>query len=250
MIPIEQSGVAAELCSGLRNAAVIREGPRPRYRRRDKQHRSARFLSFGRRRFLFVHGQMPDNASHSELWLTESAKVIFMSYYIPLPDLKAAGLGQVWEALDVVARIITQDGNFHIALPVEFRFIKGGDSAMSGAYSDDPNTWFLNVEYGAFGDRTKKASDYPPKLLKFFADVERQWVAMEGIPHGGKMYGFYDPTEGPDRCSKTGPFNPNFLASVRERRGARLEAFNAYRQSLDPNGLFYNDFLRQMLEQP
>jgi hypothetical protein len=143
-----------------------------------------------------------------------------MSYYIPLPDLKAAGLCKVWEALDVVARIITQDGNFHIALPVEFRFIKGGDSAMSGAYSDDPNTWFLNVEYGAFVDRTKKASEYPPKLLKFFAEVERQWVAMEGIPHGGKMYGFYDPTEGPDTYSKTGPFNPNFLASVRERRGA------------------------------
>jgi len=187
------------------------------------------------------------NASHSELWLTKAAKVIFMSYYIPLPDLKAAGLGQVWEALDVVARIITQDGNFHVALPVEFRFIKGGDSAMSGAYSDDPNTWFLNVEYSVFVDRTKKASDYPPKLLKFFADVERGWVAMGGIPHGGKMYGFYDPTEGPDTYSKTGPFNPNFLASVRERRGARLEAFKAYRQSLDPNGLFYNDFLRRML---
>jgi FAD/FMN-containing dehydrogenase len=190
------------------------------------------------------------NASHSELWLTESAKVIFMSYYIPLPDLKAAGLCKVWEALDVVARIITQDGNFHIALPVEFRFIKGGDSAMSGAYSDDPNTWFLNVEYGAFVDRTKKASDYPPKLLKFFADVERQWVSMKGIPHTGKMYGFYDPAEGPDTYSKTGPFNPNFLASVRAGRGARLGAFNAYRQSLDPNGLFYNNFLRQMLEQP
>lgn len=106
---------------------------------------------------------------------------------------------------------------------------------MSGAYSDDPNTWFLNVEYSVFVDRTKKASDYPPKLLKFFAEVERQWVAMGGIPHGGKMYGFYDPAEGPDTYSKTGPFNPNFLAGVRARRGARLEAFAAYRQSLDPS---------------
>jgi FAD/FMN-containing dehydrogenase len=173
------------------------------------------------------------NASHSELWLTQAAQVIFMSYYIPLPDLKAAGLGKVWGALDVVARIITQAGNFHVALPVEFRLIKGGDSAMSGAYCDDPNTWFLNVEYSVFMDRTKKASDYPPKLLKFFAEVERQWVAMGGIPHGGKMYGFYDPTEGPDTYSKTGPFNPNFLASVRARRGARLEAFKAYRRGLE-----------------
>jgi D-arabinono-1,4-lactone oxidase len=161
--------------------------------------------------------------------------------------LKDAGLRKVWDALDVVARIITQDDNFHLALPVEFRFVKGGDSAMSGAYASDPNTWFLNVEYSTFVDRTKTAADYPPKLLKFFADVERQWVAMGGIPHGGKMYGFYDPAAAPGSYSATGPFNPGFLTSLRACRGARLEAFKAYRESLDLRGLFYNDYLRLML---
>src|SRR3984893_4583579 len=38
-----------------------------------------------------------------------TTKTLVVSYY--LPDLKAAGLGKVWDALDVVARIITQDGN-------------------------------------------------------------------------------------------------------------------------------------------
>jgi hypothetical protein len=71
---------------------------------------------------------------------------------------------------------------------------------------------------------------------------------MRGFPHQGKMYGFYDPTVAKGTYSETGPFNPKFLANLRTRRGARLEAFNAYRKSLGPNGRFYNDFLRELLE--
>jgi hypothetical protein len=57
-----------------------------------------------------------------------------------------------------------------------------------------------------------------------------------------------DPTDAPGTYSKTGPFNPNFLAKLRKLRGARLEAFSAYRKSVDLNGLFYNEFLRNLLE--
>jgi hypothetical protein len=71
---------------------------------------------------------------------------------------------------------------------------------------------------------------------------------MGGFPHHGKMYGFYDPAAAPDTHHETGPFNPNFLKNLCERRGARLKAFNAYRKSLDPSGLFYNSFLRSLLE--
>lgn len=188
------------------------------------------------------------NASHSELWLEKAAQVIFMSYYVPLPDLHAAGLGKVWDGLDVVSKIVTRDDNFHIAAPMEFRFVKGGNSAMSGAYSNDPNVWFVNLDLIGFVDPNQKASDYPPKLLKFFADVEREWVKMGGFPHNGKIYGFYDPTDAPGTYSKTGPFNPNFLSALRKRRGDRLVAFNTYRKSLDPNGLFFNDYLRKLLE--
>lgn len=188
------------------------------------------------------------NLSYSELWLTKAARVIFMSYYVPLPDLKAAGLGKVWDGLDVVARIVTQNDNFHIAAPMEFRFVKSGDSAMSGAYSDDPNVWFVNLDLIGFVEPSQKASNYPPKLLKFFADVEREWVNMGGFPHNGKIYGFYDPSDAPGTYSKTGPFNPNFLANLRTRRGERLVAFNTYRKSIDPNGLFFNNYLHKLLE--
>lgn len=169
-----------------------------------------------------------------------------MSYYVPLPDFKTAGLGIVWEGLEAVSRLVTQWGSFHMAAPMEFRFVKGGNSAMSGTYSDDPNAVFVNLDLIGFVD-DKKASSYPPELLQFFADVEREWVRTGGFPHQGKMYGFYDPTD-KDTHSKTAPFNPRFLAELRTRRGERLKAFNAYRKSLDPNGLFYNDFLHRLLE--
>jgi len=190
------------------------------------------------------------NKAFSEMWLMGAVRVIFMSYYIPLPNLDEAGLGKVWDGLDVVSRIVLQDGNFHIAAPMEFRFVKGGDSAMSATYTEDPaNTWFINLDLIGFVvyDETKPTR-YTPQLMQFFADVERQWVAMGGFPHNGKVYGFYDPTDAPNTYSQTGPFNKNYLADLRQRRGARLEAFNAYRKQLDPNGLFYNGFLRQVLE--
>jgi len=193
------------------------------------------------------------NASHSELWLAEAARVIFMSYYVTLPDpkipdYKAKALEIVWNGLDAVSQIVTGYGNFHISAPMEFRFVKGGNSAMSGTYSENPDAWFVNLDIIGFVDAEQKASGYPPKLLKFFADVERAWVSMGGFTHQGKMYGFYDPTPTAPAGNYSAPFNPNFLANLRTQRGPRLEAFNAYRKSLDPNGLFYNEFLRKLLE--
>jgi FAD/FMN-containing dehydrogenase len=185
------------------------------------------------------------NKAYSELWLAAASQVMFMSYFIELPNLDAAGLGKVWDGLDVVAQRVVQNDVFHIAAPMEFRFIKAGNSAMSGTYSNNPDAYFVNLDLIGFIEPTPSAA-YPVKLLQFFADVEREWVAMGGFPHNGKMYGFYDPTLAPG--TYTPAFNTNFLAALRIQRGARLQAFNAYRQSQDPNGLFYNDYLRSLLE--
>jgi FAD/FMN-containing dehydrogenase len=187
------------------------------------------------------------NLAHSDLWLNGAVAVIFMSYFIPLPAIDDEGLGKVWDSLDVVSKIVMPNGNFHIAAPMEFRFVKGGDSAMSGAYADQPDTMFVNQDLIAFVKPGLQASQYPGELLQFFADVERQWVAMGGFPHGGKMYGFYDPTSTPGTYSASGPFNKNFLTSLGKRRGERQEAYNNYRMSLDPNGLFCNKYLKQLL---
>ena len=141
------------------------------------------------------------------LWLTGAVQVIFMSYYIPLPGLNDAGLEKVWNGLDVVSRIVTRDGAFHMAAPMEFRFVKGGDTAMSATFAENPqNTWFGNLDLIGFVKKEQTPSDYSPKLLQFFAYVEREWVKMGGFPHNGKMYGFYDPNSG--RRDPYGPIQP------------------------------------------
>jgi hypothetical protein len=185
------------------------------------------------------------NNKHSDLWLSAASQVMFMSYFLEMPNFDDAGLGKVWDGMDVVARRVIQDGDFHIAAPMEFRFIKAGDSAMSGAYSENPDAIFVNLDLIGFIEPTPSA-DYPKALLQFFADVERDWVAMGGMPHNGKMYGFYDPSA--PAGSYTAAFSPNFLSNLRARRGERLNGFSDYRKARDPDGLFYNAYLKQLLE--
>jgi len=190
------------------------------------------------------------NQVFSDLWLAKSSRVIFMSYFIELPGLDDEGLEKAWEGLDVVNTYVTQWGNFHIAAPMEFRFVKVGDSAMSGTFSKNSNAFFVNLDLIGFVEPTK-SSEYPAELLKFFAHVERKWVSLGGLPHNGKMFGFYDPTD-QALDSYTPPFNKKFLSFITkqriETRQAPVEAFQKYRKTRDPNGLFYTQYLRDLLE--
>jgi D-arabinono-1,4-lactone oxidase len=96
-----------------------------------------------------------------------------------------------------------------------------------------------------------KSSEYPDKLLKFFAHVEREWVRLGGLPHNGKMFGFYDPTD-PALDSHTPPFNKKFLSYITKQRidtrQAPVDAFKKCRKTCDPKGLFYTQYLRDLLE--
>lgn len=188
------------------------------------------------------------NAQHSDLWLTEAALVMFMSYFVELPALDEAGFGKVWDGLKAAGDYVIEDGNFHIAAPMEFRFVKGGNSAMTGTYTQNPDAWFINFDLIGFVEPTTGA-DYPEALLKFFAIVERKWVEMGGLPHNGKMYGFYDPEDG-NTDSFTPPFNKSFLSFITKKRierGAPVEAFKNYRRICDPDDRFYNQYLRDLL---
>jgi hypothetical protein len=173
-----------------------------------------------------------------------------MSYFIELPGLDDEGLEKAWEGLDVVNTYVTQSGNFHIAAPMEFRFVNGGDSVMSGTVSKNGNAYFVNLDLIGFVEPTK-SSEYPAELLKFFAHVERKWVSLGGLPHNGKMFGFYDPTDHA-LDSYTPPFNKKFLSFITkqriETRQAPVDAFQKYRKTCDPNGLFYTEYLRDLLE--
>jgi FAD/FMN-containing dehydrogenase len=185
------------------------------------------------------------NANYSDLWLDSAARTMFMSYFIELPALDADGLGKVWDGLQAVGKRMQAGSPFYIAAPMEFRFVTGSEVAMAGTYTANPKAIFVNLDLIGF-IKAVPTAQYPSEMLQFFADVERDWVALGGFPHNGKMYGFYDPTGQPGNYGAA--FNPNFLSALRARRGERLVAFRNYRNAVDPSGLFYNDFLRALLE--
>lgn len=178
---------------------------------------------------------------NSDMWLLDAAQVIFMSYFVEMPSADAAGLHRVWQGLQAVKK--ADSSKFRLAGPLEFRFIRGGDSALAGTYTTKPDALFVNLDLIGFVT-SMPTSDYPKPMLDFFAKVERDWVALDGWPHNGKMYGFYDPSA--PAGSSTTPFNPAFLDALTERRGERVEAFAAYRYSRDPEGVFCNAFLASL----
>lgn len=177
------------------------------------------------------------NEHHSDLWLRDAAQVIFMSYFVEMPTADAAGLHRVWQGLQAVKQ--ANSAEFRLAGPLEFRFIRGGGSAMAGTYTSSPDALFVNLDLIGFVE-TMPASDYPKPMLDFFATVEREWVALGGWPHNGKMYGFYDPSTA---AGSSTPFNLAFLAALTERRRDRVAAFEAYRRTRDPEGVFCNAYL-------
>ena len=65
---------------------------------------------------------------------------------------------------------------------------------------------------------------------------------LGGLPHNGKMFGFYDPTDHA-LDSYTPPFNKKFLSYITKQRidtrQAPVDAFKKYRKTCDPKGLFY-----------
>jgi FAD/FMN-containing dehydrogenase len=178
---------------------------------------------------------------HSDLWLQDAAQVIFMSYFIEMPGADDEGLRRVWQGLAAVSA--NESYEFRLAGPLEFRFIRGGNSALAGTYSTTSDALFVNLDLIGFVE-SMPASDYPAQMLDFFAKVEREWVELGGWPHNGKMYGFYDPTA--PAGTYTAPFNPAYLQALTERRGERVEAFAAYRYSVDPEGVFCNDYLASL----
>jgi hypothetical protein len=189
---------------------------------------------------------------YSESWLLLASRCIFMSYFIELPDLESAGLRKTYRLLQVVSEIVNVKNNFHTTGPMEFRFVKGGDSVMAGTYNTNTDKIYVNLDLIAFvntGKFGKNPKNYPRKLLHFMASVERKWYAAGGLPHQGKMYGFFDPDgEDENYCA---PYNGNYINKLNDRRderdpGAR-KAFNEFRKEMDPKDMFLNNYMKKLI---
>lgn len=184
--------------------------------------------------------------NHASTWLTSAAKANFMSYAIPLPNNADKGLDVAWKALRVINEVSEsmrlKDDRFALSAPVEFRFLRGDDAVLSAAYSNNPNQRYIAIEIIGFSN-SAKPEQYQQNLLNFFANVECRWVQMNGRPHQGKLYGFYDPTKTSDceNVKGTPPFNKKFLShsnADNEETKLNLANFKVYQNQLDHYGMF------------
>ena len=85
-------------------------------------------------------------SQHSELWLEAALRVIFMSYFVELPSLDEAGLSAVWRGLNAVKERLQRSDKFLLVAPLEFRFVRGGNTVLSRTYTTRPNTTFVNLD--------------------------------------------------------------------------------------------------------
>jgi FAD/FMN-containing dehydrogenase len=194
---------------------------------------------------LAIGNQFEDaKKENKELWLKSALRVIFMSYFVELPGLDDAGLGKAWRGLNAVTERLQSSHKFQLVAPLEFRFVRGGNTVLAGTYTETANATFVNLDMIGYVP-AEEASKYDRDLLHFFADIERAWVLLGGMPHNGKMYGFYDPAG--VTGSFTPPFNPGFLRDLANRRSARIKAFESYRQKRDPSDMFCNKFVHALL---
>ncbi|TNF66635.1 MAG: FAD-binding protein [Gammaproteobacteria bacterium] len=191
-----------------------------------------------------IYDQMNDTIEENKsMWLTQATRASFMSYFIPLPDNQDHGLDVAWDALQVITKRLKEHHDFTMIIPPEFRFVRGSDALLAGTYSDNPDQLFISIEVLAMTKKTD-AMNFPKNILNFFANVEYQWVQLGGVPHQGKMYGFYDPSTADVQTNikGTAPFNPAYISSLNQRRSKRLKVFSDYRKMIDPSGIFSNAY--------
>lgn len=173
-------------------------------------------------------------ASNNDMWITQTPRAKFMAYFLPADNL--------WDAMQAVANQLKKSNEFLVVMPMEFRFVKGGDSALAGTYSPDNQTPLLaNLDLVLFAVEDYYTQD----LLDFCSLIEQQFVGFGGRAHYGKMYGFFDPVS----KKPSEPFNANFVSShFRNHAPKAFAAFNEYRKQQDPDGRFYTPYLQSLLE--
>lgn len=187
-------------------------------------------------------------ANHSAMWLTKAAQVIFMSYTIPLPHNQYHGLDVAYDALQVINQTLDQSHDFILAAPVEFRFLRGDNALLSAAYTKNPRQRYISIEVIGFPEM-KSNNQYTQNLLNFFARVECGWAKLDGFPHQGKMYGFYNPETYHGYCNQltgTAPFNAAYLTQLQQKKQLEIAAFKSYQHKADPFGVFCTSFAKQL----
>jgi len=153
-------------------------------------------------------------------FLTQSSAALAAAYFVH-PS-------KGFEAMDFLRQVQLDslgDREFIWNLPGEFRFIKVQDSAVLQPVP--PGLWF-NAQMISFADLAKNDQSWK----RAFKKVEDHWVNKLGAkPHMGKLMGFGEMKHG-----EVQPFSDEYVCTIYSDE--QKAAFSAYRERMDPEGLF------------
>ena len=144
-----------------------------------------------------------------------------MSYCINIPNNDFTNVQTAW--WDVVNRIeaLAKQGLYPQNMVLHTRYIKNSGAYLSPASGNDHTCCIEILTYT--GDN-RPVSSYE----NYFKDVEQDWIKLGGKPHWGKA--IYS------------------VSDLKSMYGQNMAKFLQTRQKLDPQGMFLNDFLKQVFQ--
>ena len=139
-------------------------------------------------------------------WLSSAVRAYFMEYYIPITSADATdtteiNIDNIYKAINVISTTLqkfkAEDQRFMLDLPCEFRFVVSSSCKLSPIYSSGVKTVYLSIEIPCIADNLFLTSKFKRQVRlneqfrKFYYEVEQGWIALGGLPHWGKLFGFY-----------------------------------------------------------
>jgi len=182
-------------------------------------------------------------------WVTVGARTYFMSYFIPIHEEgDVINLDKLYAAIECIMIIIrkfkAEKRKFNIELPCDIRFITSTDKClMSPIYRNDgKKTVYVSIEVICFANNLHLKMEHVSgsdlalnyDFREFYYTIEQEWIKLGGVPHWGKMFGFY---------AKYGdPFSYNSIKNILDTETKKLITTKAKN-----NSMFTNNFVNTLL---
>lgn len=171
--------------------------------------------------------EAPDAYLYQKLYFTN---IVDLSYTVPIVQTSSghdfSKVMQAWN--DAVAQIdaMRSAGQYPVNLNVHIRFIENSKSLLSPANQAEPTTHTCYIEFLSFSEVLSSYAEYA-------AVVGPKWASLGGLPHWAKILQLV----------------PGVFADSHAKLAAsgNLQRFEAVRERLDPNGVFRNAFVDQLL---
>lgn len=157
-----------------------------------------------------------------------------LEYTVPIPQNNDAtfdfsGVMTAWnEAYSQVIKMSEQPSPIYpVNISIHLRFIKNSDSFLSPANQENASTHTCYIEFLSFSQQCQQYQQYG-------GIVEPQWAALGGLPNWAKMIQVW----------------PDAAVDAHQKLQARgqLSPFMQWQQTMDPKGVFENNYLGQVLQ--